>query len=71
MVHRYVPELLGSALKETLVRFDIHFTSLSEDVHFTVGSGLPIPRHERITSFPSILVSVSFSGLMNDGASLK
>ena len=73
IVHRYDPELLAAALKVAFVRFDIHFISLSVDVQFTVGAGLPIPRHKKITSCPSVtvLLTVSFPGLMSDGASLK
>jgi len=70
-VHRYNPELLGSVIKVTFVRFDIHVILLSGDVHFTVGSGLPILRHLKFAASPGVLLTVSFTGSLTDGASLK
>ena len=69
MVHRYDPELLASAVKVAFVRFDIQFITPSVDVQFTVGAGLPIPRHKKFTSSPGSTLNDSFPGLMTDAAS--
>jgi len=61
-VHRYNPELPNSAVNVTFVRFDIQGISLSGDVQFTVGVGLPIARHERFTNVLGTTGIETFAG---------
>jgi len=70
-VHRYNPELSDFAVKATFVTFDIQCISLSGDVQFTAGAGLPIPRHKKFTFVPGSMLNDSFSGLLTDAASKK